>query len=59
MRKINADINELLRQKDVIEKFAAQGADPLTRQPAEFAAMLRSDLATWADVVKTSGAQID
>jgi tripartite-type tricarboxylate transporter receptor subunit TctC len=59
VRKINADINELLRNKDVIEKFAAQGADPLARQPAEFAAMLRADLATWAEVVKTSGAQID
>jgi tripartite-type tricarboxylate transporter receptor subunit TctC len=59
VRKINQDVNELLRNKDVIEKFAAQGAEPLARQPAEFAAMLRADLATWAEVVKTSGAQID
>jgi tripartite-type tricarboxylate transporter receptor subunit TctC len=43
----------------VIEKFNSQGADPLARSPAEFAGMLRADLATWADVVKTSGAQID
>ncbi len=59
VRKINQDVNELLRNKDVMEKFAAQGAEPLVRQPVEFAAMLRSDLATWAEVVKTSGAQID
>jgi tripartite-type tricarboxylate transporter receptor subunit TctC len=59
VRKINQDINELLRNREVIEKFAAQGADPLARQPEQFAAMLKADLATWAEVVKTSGAQID
>ena len=59
IRKINQDVNELLTHKDVIEKFNSQGADPLARSPAEFAGMLRADLATWADVVKTSGAQID
>ncbi len=59
VRKINADVNEMLRQKEVMEKFSAQGAEPLARQPAEFAAMLKADLATWAEVVKTSGAQID
>jgi tripartite-type tricarboxylate transporter receptor subunit TctC len=59
VRKINQDVNELLRHKDVIEKFAAQGADPLARQPEQFAAMLKADLSAWAEVVKTSGAQID
>jgi tripartite-type tricarboxylate transporter receptor subunit TctC len=59
VRKINQDVNELLHHKDVIEKFAAQGADPLAVAPEQLAAMLKSDLAKWADVVKTSGAQID
>jgi tripartite-type tricarboxylate transporter receptor subunit TctC len=59
VRKINQDVNELLRNKEVMEKFAAQGADPMARQPEQLAAMLKTDLATWADVVKTSGAQID
>ncbi len=57
--RINQDVNELLQNSEVIEKFRSQGADPLARSPAEFAAMLRSDLAIWAEVVKTSGAQID
>jgi len=59
IRRINQDVNELLGQKEVVERFNSQGADPLARTPAEFASMLRADLATWADVVKTSGAQID
>ena len=59
VNRINQDVNELLKNAEVIEKFRSQGADPLARSPAEFAAMLRSDLSTWADVVKTSGAQVD
>lgn len=59
VRKINLDVQDVLKQKDVIEKFNAQGADPLIRQPAEFAAMLRNDLVKWAEVVRQSGAQID
>lgn len=59
VRKINQDVNELLANREVIEKFSSQGAVPLPRTPAEFAAMLKADLRTWAEVVKTSGAQID
>ena len=59
VRKINQDIQEILKNKDVIEKFNAQGADPLIRQPAEFATLLRNDLVKWAEVVRQSGAQID
>jgi tripartite-type tricarboxylate transporter receptor subunit TctC len=59
VRKINQDVQEVLKNKEVIDKFNAQGADPLIRQPAEFAAMLKTDLAKWAEVVRQSGAQID
>ncbi len=59
VRKMNQDIQEVLKSRDVIEKFQAQGADPFITQPAEFAAILRADLAKWSEVVKASGAQID
>jgi len=59
VRKINQDVQEVLKNKEVIDKFNAQGADPLIRQPAEFAAILKADLAKWAEVVRQSGAQID
>ena len=59
VRKINQDVQEILKNKEVIDKFNAQGADPLIRQPAEFAAILKTDLAKWAEVVRQSGAQID
>jgi tripartite-type tricarboxylate transporter receptor subunit TctC len=59
VRRINQDIQEVLKNKDVIEKFNAQGADVLITQPAEFGALLKNDLAKWGEVVKASGAQID
>lgn len=59
IRRMNQDIQEALRSRDVIEKFQAQGADPYITQPAEFAAILKADLAKWSEVVKASGAQID
>lgn len=59
VRRMNQDIQEVLKSRDVIEKFQGQGADPFITQPAEFAAILKADLAKWSEVVKASGAQID
>lgn len=59
VRRMNQDILEILKNREVIEKFQGQGADPFITQPAEFAAILKSDLAKWSEVVKASGAQID
>ena len=59
VRRMNQDIQDVLKSRDVIEKFQAQGAEPLITQPAEFGAILKADLAKWSEVVKASGAQID
>ncbi len=59
VQKINADINKLLAQKDVVEKFAGQGADPAPWSPEQFAKVIRADIVKWAKVVKESGATLD
>lgn len=59
VRQMNADINELLRSPDVIEKFNAAGAEPFATTPAQFGAMLKDDIAKWSKVVKASGAKLD
>jgi tripartite-type tricarboxylate transporter receptor subunit TctC len=59
VRRINQDIQEVLKNKEVIEKFNAQGADVLITQPTEFGIMLKNDLVKWGEVVKASGAQLD
>jgi tripartite-type tricarboxylate transporter receptor subunit TctC len=59
VRKMNADIADLLRDKDVVDKFAAIGADPYITQPDQFGRILQDDIHKWAQVVKASGARID
>ncbi len=59
VKKINADINQLLTQKDVAERFAAQGAFPAPWTPEQFTKVLRDDIVKWAKVVKESGATLD
>lgn len=57
--KINADVNTVLRSKEVIDSFNAQGAEPYITRPEEFAAILKADIEKWTGVVKASGAQVD
>ncbi len=57
--KVNQDVNEILRSKDVAERFAAQGAEPYATSPAEFAGVLAADIEKWGAVVRASGAKVD
>lgn len=59
VRKINGDVAEVLRDKDVLEKFAAAGADPYATTPEQFGRVLQEDIQKWSQVVRTSGAKID
>lgn len=57
--KINADVNELLKAREVQEKFLGQGAEPYITTPQEFASVLKADIDKWGKVVKASGASVD
>ena len=57
--KINADVNDLLKSKEVADSFAAQGADPYRTTPEEFSKVLKADIEKWGQVVKESGARIE
>jgi tripartite-type tricarboxylate transporter receptor subunit TctC len=59
IRKINADVNELLKSRDVIERFSGQGAEPYITDPQQFATVLKADITKWGRVVKASGASVD
>lgn len=56
---LNSAVNKALADKDLKEKFAALGAQLLGGTPEQLNAMLRSDMARWAGVVKASGARLD
>ena len=59
IRKINADINTLLTQKDVTDRFANVGAEPLITTPEQFTRIAHRDIEKWGKVVKESGATLD
>jgi tripartite-type tricarboxylate transporter receptor subunit TctC len=59
IRKINADVNEVVKSREVTDRFAAQGAEPYLTSPQEFAAVVKADIDKWGKVVKASGANLD
>jgi tripartite-type tricarboxylate transporter receptor subunit TctC len=44
---------------DIRVRLQEQGAEPMGNTPEEFTRMLRSEVATWAAVVKASGAKVN
>ena len=48
-----------MRRPDVVQSWAAQGAEPTFMTPEEFQAFLRKDIEKWAKVVKISGAKAE
>ena len=59
VRKINADVADILRSKEMIDFLATQGAEPLITSPEEFLAILQADVVKWAKVVKDAGVTIN
>jgi len=59
VRKINDDVANILRTKEMIDFLAAQGAEPLITSPEEFLKILEADVVKWAKVVKSAGVTLN
>lgn len=59
LRQLNNDINKILEEKEIVDKFAGLGAEPSPGSPQELASTLHSDIQKWAEVVRSSGATAD
>lgn len=57
--KLNAAINESLKDADVQAKYAKQGveADPMT--PEAFAKLIKDEVAKWGEVVRKAGVKVE
>jgi len=56
---LNAEIAKVVVMPDVRERLAGQGAILEASTPAQLSAIIKSDLAKWAKVVKDSGTHVD
>jgi len=57
--RLNAAINRAISSPIFRERFALIGDEPAGGTPEEFAEVIRSDSAKWAEVVRRSGAKLD
>jgi tripartite-type tricarboxylate transporter receptor subunit TctC len=59
INRINADINALLRQPEIIEQLAKQGMAPVGGPPSRMVELLRLELSRWSRVVKAANIQAE
>jgi tripartite-type tricarboxylate transporter receptor subunit TctC len=57
--KINADVNEALRQRDIRERLAQLSAEPIGGTPQATAAYMREEIERWAKVIKAANVKLD
>jgi tripartite-type tricarboxylate transporter receptor subunit TctC len=59
VRRVNADVGDILKTDAMRAFLKTQGADALITTPEAFRTLLEGDVAKWAEVVKASGARLD
>ncbi len=59
VRKINADVNRLMADPDVLERMRLFGYQPAPLAPEEIAALIRADARKNAEIVRRTGASAD
>jgi len=59
IERLHATIVKALRQPDVMQRLAAEGAEAIGSTPEEFAAHLKTELARVAAVVRAAGIKIE
>ena len=56
VRKINTDVNKLMSDPEVLDRMKLFGFEPAVVTPQEMAAIIRSDMARNAEIVRRTGA---
>ena len=57
--KLAAAVAEALRAPEVRERLAQDSAEPVGSAPAEFAALVKSELVKWADIARAANIQAE
>jgi tripartite-type tricarboxylate transporter receptor subunit TctC len=56
---INAEVEKILKQPDVIAKLSTEGNEPLGGSAEKFAELLKADHARWGTIVREAGIKPD
>lgn len=56
--QLNATINRILTTREVKDKLAAYGAEPVGGTPEAYAKILRNDIAKWREVIAEAGIKV-
>ena len=59
IERLNAAINRAIASQIFRDRFASIGDEPAGGSPEDFAEVIRSDSATWGDVIRRAGARLD
>jgi len=59
VNRLNEAVAQILKTPQAQERYAAVGAEIRYDSPEDFEALIRSDVAKWAKVVKARGIRID
>lgn len=59
VRRLATEIGQAMASDEVRKLVIAQGAEPESLGPAEFAAAIREESRRWGEIVKASGATVD
>ena len=59
IRKLHDELIRALNAPDMQSRLGPLGAEPVGSTPEQFAALIREDIARWAQVVKASGVKLD
>ncbi len=59
VNKLASEIAKIQRMPDFKDKLASQGVEPYILGPDQFAALLKSDMAMYANIIKTANIKLD
>jgi tripartite-type tricarboxylate transporter receptor subunit TctC len=55
--KLNREINQILEESDVREKLSAQGMEPVGGTPEDLGEHIKTQVKTWTEIIRSSGAK--
>jgi tripartite-type tricarboxylate transporter receptor subunit TctC len=57
--KVHHDVGQILKLKEVQDRFAGEGGDIVANAPDEFGAFIRKEIPKWARVIRAAGVKVD